>query len=177
MRKLGLNANSSDVVVSVVCQKLHGEQLLAENVDLCTQLDRVWLDTDYGDLMNTTFALIPAGRSPATYRLGEALSAGAIPVFIHNDFVKPFPNRIPWRLCSFSFPVEEAPYIIETLRAVPQEKLTAMQVKDKRAKNDTGGSKHGGASRASVCLQAVSIACGTWKRFPTTEYFFTDQGG
>lgn len=34
--------------------------------------------------MNTTFALLPAGRSPATYRLAEALSAGALPVFIHQ---------------------------------------------------------------------------------------------
>ncbi|CAB1113584.1 unnamed protein product [Ectocarpus sp. CCAP 1310/34] len=78
--------------------------------------------------MNTTFALLPAGRSPATYRLAEALSAGAIPVFIHQDFVKPFPGQIPWSEFSFSFPPEEAPRILETLRAVPDKKLAQMQV-------------------------------------------------
>ncbi|CAM9123156.1 unnamed protein product [Ectocarpus sp. 6 AP-2014] len=81
----------------------------------------------YGDLMNTTFALLPAGRSPATYRLAEALSAGALPVFIHQDFVKPFPGKIPWSEFSFSFPPEEVPRMLKTLRAVPDKKLAQMQ--------------------------------------------------
>lgn len=53
--------------------KAHCESLLAE-----------YNKQDYKDLMNSTFALVPGGRSPATYRLGEVLSAGCIPVFVHE---------------------------------------------------------------------------------------------
>lgn len=59
-------------------------QLLSWNKELCQSSQKGYDETSYADLMNTTFALLPAGRSPATYRLGEALSAGALPVFIHQ---------------------------------------------------------------------------------------------
>lgn len=59
-------------------------QLLSWNKELCESSRKEYDRASYGDLMNTTFALLPAGRSPATYRLGEALSAGALPVFIHQ---------------------------------------------------------------------------------------------
>ncbi|CAN0262342.1 unnamed protein product [Ascophyllum nodosum] len=127
IRQLGVSANSSDVVVLESCQELHKEHLLPENVELCQNLKKESLQHDYNDLMNTTFALIPAGRSPATYRLGEAMSAGAIPVFFHNGFVKPYPDRIPWRLCSFTFSLEDAPVVIDILRAVPKKKLFFLQ--------------------------------------------------
>ncbi|CAM9492023.1 unnamed protein product [Laminaria digitata] len=124
----GTAINGSRVVVVERCQKKFKEHLLSRNVELCEGLEQEYNKTDYGDLMNTTFALVPAGRSPATYRLGKALSAGAIPIFIHQNFVKPFPGIIPWSTFSFSFPAEEAPRIIETLREVPVEKLAKMQV-------------------------------------------------
>ncbi len=59
--------------------------------------------------------------------------AGAAAVLYHvnlhpQDFVKPFPGLIPWQDFSFSFPPEEAPRILDTLRAVPEAKLTRMQV-------------------------------------------------
>lgn len=128
VRQIAIEVDSPDVVVVETCQELHGEHLLPENLELCEDLARQYGEYDYGDLMNTTFALIPAGRSPATYRLAEALSAGAIPVMIHSGFVKPFPDRIPWRLFSMSFPIEEAPGIIDVLRSIPEPQLAAMQV-------------------------------------------------
>eukprot|EP00904_Undaria_pinnatifida_P003028 jgi/Undpi1/12726/HiC_scaffold_6.g02394.m1 len=117
----------SGVVVVEMCDRFHGEPERPRNLKMCQGLQKEYDKTDYGDLMNTTFALLPAGRSPATYRLGEALSAGAIPVFIHQNFVKPFPGRIPWQTFSFTFPAEEAPRIIDTLRAVSPRKLAKMQ--------------------------------------------------
>ena len=60
------------------------KQLLSWNADKCRRFNRDYHTTSYDDLMNTTFALVPSGRSPATYRLAEALSAGALPVFIHQ---------------------------------------------------------------------------------------------
>lgn len=49
-------------------------------------------------------------------------------MFVNNDFIKPFPDRIQWRLFSYSFPTEEIPRLIDTLRSVPAEKLAEMQV-------------------------------------------------
>lgn len=83
-------SNDPRVAVAVKCMETHLEHLQPHNVEFCTLAKRRFGSLDYADLMNSTFALIPAGRSPATYRLGEALSAGAIPVFIHQNFVKPF---------------------------------------------------------------------------------------
>ena len=72
---------------------------------------------------------MPAGRSPATYRLAEVMSAGAIPVFVARDIVKPFPERVDWSSLSFSFPPEEVgPAMMDTLRSVPPTELLAMQV-------------------------------------------------
>lgn len=65
---------------------------------------------------------------PRNVPLGEVLSAGAIPVFIHEDFVKPFPELIPWRRCSFTFPPEHSANILQTLRSVSPHKLATMQV-------------------------------------------------
>lgn len=129
VRHIGQTEDDKDVVVVEKCQTRHKEQLLARNVDLCEGLKRAYDQTEYKDLMNTTFALIPSGRSPATYRLGESLFAGALPVFIHQDFVKPFPGLIPWNDFSFTFAPEDAPRILETLRAVPDKRLVEMQVR------------------------------------------------
>lgn len=61
----------------------------------------------------------------------DAVAATAVvnpSYLLRQDFVKPFPGLIPWQDFSFSFPAEEAPRILETLRAVPEEKLAQMQV-------------------------------------------------
>lgn len=128
MRNIGQTSQDTDVVVVEKCQTRHNEHKLSWNVELCQSLQQEYDTFDYKDLMNTTFALLPGGRSPATYRLGEALSAGTIPVFIIKDYVKPFPGRIPWRKFSLCFPTEEAEHVLEFLRAIPMEKVIEMQV-------------------------------------------------
>lgn len=151
VRNLGEPAGS-DVVVVELCQTRHNEHLLPRNVDLCERLQKEYVETDYEDLMNTTFALLPGGRSPATYRLGEALSAGAIPVFIHQNFVKPFPDRIPWKDFSFSFPADAAPEILDVLRAVPEEEITKMQA--------SGG--YASTLNAGLCFQTTRSTALNW---------------
>lgn len=55
----------------------------------------------YSDLMNTTYALILPGAKIATIRLLEAMSAGAIPVFVDiGDYIRPFSSLIRWHDCS-----------------------------------------------------------------------------
>ena len=55
----------------------------------------------YLELLNTTFALVPAGESPASMRLPEVLAAGAVPVFVSGDtasasaYVRPYDEVVP----------------------------------------------------------------------------------
>lgn len=59
-------------IVSVVkCSDMHGDEKLPENVDYCDRSERRYDSFDYERLMNTTFALVPGGRSPGSFRLGE----------------------------------------------------------------------------------------------------------
>ncbi|CAM9904738.1 unnamed protein product [Sphacelaria rigidula] len=58
------------------------------------------------------------------------MSAGAIPVFIGRDIVRPFREQIPWPLFSFIFTPDEAETVmLPTLKAVSPESLEKMQVR------------------------------------------------
>lgn len=85
-----LHDEASGVIMSMHCFENHGQHLLPENVDYCQYLKDRYEDHDYASLMNTTFGLVPAGRSPGTYRLAEVMGAGAIPVIVARDTVPPF---------------------------------------------------------------------------------------
>lgn len=59
----------------------------------------------------------------------QVMSAGAIPVFVGRDLVRPFDEEFDWDKFSFVFtPDEVGPGLIETLRAVSPEQLKEMQV-------------------------------------------------
>lgn len=58
------------------------------------------------------------------------MSAGAIPVFVVRDWVKPFQETIDWASFSFSFsPDDVGTRMVEVLRAVPPDELKKMQVR------------------------------------------------
>lgn len=58
------------------------------------------------------------------------MSAGAIPVFVVRDWVKPFQEQVDWSSFSFSFtPDAVGPAMVEMLRAVPPDELKEMQVR------------------------------------------------
>lgn len=137
MSLVPLHDEQHGVVISVHCFDKHGEHLLPENVEYCQSLSNRYDDYDYGNLMNTTFGLVPSGRSPGTFRLGEVMSAGAIPVFVGRDLVPPFRERFDWPSFSFSFsPDQVGAYMVETLRAVPRAQLDEMQVSKARLRSD-----------------------------------------
>jgi len=111
------------------CSSLHGHHQDPKNLAFCRRLQPAYKEYDYQSLMNTTFGLVPAGRSPATYRLVEAMGAGAIPVVVARDFVLPFREQLDWPSFSFSFaPDQVGPELVRTLRAIPQMQLEEMQV-------------------------------------------------
>ena len=62
----------------------------------CAEYRRAFDTYEFEDLANTTFGLVPAGRSPATYRLAEVMAAGAIPVVVASDYVLPFTGTVDW---------------------------------------------------------------------------------
>lgn len=71
MSMVPIHDEAQGVITAMHCFELHDEHLLPENVKFCEQLKARYDDYSYDELMNTTFGLIPGGRSPGTYRLGE----------------------------------------------------------------------------------------------------------
>lgn len=59
----------------------------------------------------------------------QVMSAGAIPVFVVRDWIKPFQEQIDWPSFSFTFtPDQVGPSMVQVLRAVPPDQLRFMQV-------------------------------------------------
>ena len=95
----------------------------------CSNWNREFGDYDYVDLLNSTFALIPGGRSPGTYRLTEALMAGSIPVFVDQfddrAYVRPLDGIVPWELMSIRIPASLIHTLIPTLLRWSREDIVA----------------------------------------------------
>eukprot|EP00752_Nemacystus_decipiens_P003214 g2975.t1 len=106
---------------------------LAET-EYCERIGQGYDNHDYGSLMNTTFGLIPSGRQPSTFRLGEVMGAGAIPVMVARDVVLPFREQLDWPSFSLAFaPDQVGPDMISALREVPRLQLEEMQRKSLEA--------------------------------------------
>ena len=122
--------NGHDVIVATTCEHPTNNYKRTEHPELgegCDEDREVHAKYDFVDLMNSTFALVPAGRQPASYRFTEALSAGAIPVLIADNYVKPFDSIIPWYTCLLQFPTTEMHRIVKTLRSMPDEEKLKRQ--------------------------------------------------
>lgn len=122
--------NGKDVVVVETCDGKTNTKLLKSHPELgsgCKEGQAVYDSYDYMELMNSTFALAPAGRSPASYRMFEVLSNGAIPVLMADNYVKPFETLIQWQYCLLQFPTDEVPRILPTLRALSRTEVEDRQ--------------------------------------------------
>ncbi|KAG0579154.1 hypothetical protein M758_4G077400 [Ceratodon purpureus] len=125
----GMN-NGKDVVVVETCEGKTNTKLLKSHPELgsgCKEGQAVYDSYDYMELMNSTFALAPAGRSPASYRMFEVMSNGAIPVLIADNYVKPFETLIQWQYCLLQFPTNEVHRVLPTLRALPRKEVEDRQ--------------------------------------------------
>lgn len=89
----------------------------------CEENHKVYKKYSFGDLMNSTFGLAPAGRGPSSFRLLEILSAGSIPVLVSDNFVLPFDMLIQWERCVLMFPTTEMHRILPTLRGLKPEEV------------------------------------------------------
>jgi len=99
---------SKGVIVAVTTRHVTNDKQINLNTNLTrTKLDVDELEAekfDYCDLMNSSYAFTPGGRSPASYRLIESLHSGAIPIlfFERGDerVVLPYENIINWEDCA-----------------------------------------------------------------------------
>ncbi|CAI5996916.1 unnamed protein product [Closterium sp. NIES-64] len=81
--------NGKDVVVLTRCGGSTNARILAEEPSLkpeCDEDAKLYTQYDFADVMNTTFTLAPAGRQGSTYRFLEALTVGAIPVVVADNW-------------------------------------------------------------------------------------------
>ena len=133
-----LSTARQKVVVVEECHKVHQ---LHEHRAFCASLDRgMKASPPYTVLLNSTFALVPGGRQPASFRLNEVMAAACIPVFVSGDertsspYVRPFNTKIDWGSISLHFAFGETAEVIHaTLAALPKEKLHHMQEGVRRA--------------------------------------------
>ena len=122
--------NGEDVVVATSCRQVTNDGLRKARPELgvnCDEDGEVHAKYNFRDLMNTTFGLAPAGRAPTSFRLIEVMSAGAIPVLINDNFVKPFDTLIRWHECLMIFPTSQMRRVIPALRAIRVEDLVKRQ--------------------------------------------------
>lgn len=130
----GAVVNGSKVVVVERCRTKIEERLLSRTRELCEGLQRKYIRRPItATSLTQRSRWCPPGESPAPYWLEKEVSAGAILVVIHHNFVQPFPGVIPWSTLSFSFPAEQVPRIIDTLGAVPAQKLLGAQMGNSHA--------------------------------------------
>lgn len=123
--------NGKDIVVATSCsQHPNHVEIRQRNATVdaeCRRHDALYDSYDFADLMNTTFGLAPAGRQPSTHRFAEILSAGAIPVLIADNYVKPFDTLVQWHRCILEFPSTEIHRIVGAVRAMKREEVERRQ--------------------------------------------------
>ncbi|MCO5568377.1 hypothetical protein L7F22_022076 [Adiantum nelumboides] len=122
--------NGKDVIVAVTCNQVTNNKIRSQNPDAgkgCGEDEPRYKQYEFKELMNSTFGLAPAGRSSASYRLIEAMSAGAIPVLVTDNYVKPFEGLIRWHQCALQFPTSEIARILPALRTMSREEMERRQ--------------------------------------------------
>ncbi|KAH8952137.1 hypothetical protein BDL97_09G069200 [Sphagnum fallax] len=122
--------NGEDIIVLTSCQHPITASIKREHPELgihCDEDEETYAKYDYIDLMNTTFAIVPAGIQASSYRFIEVLSAGAVPVLIADNYVKPFEKLIQWHKCLLQFPSSEMHRIVQVLRGLSPTEILQRQ--------------------------------------------------
>lgn len=92
------------------------------------------LPETYAELMlRTTFALCPRGNGLYSYRLVEAMAAGALPVVLANDYVPPFPDLLNISSFVLVVPEQQLSVVPDMLRRIPHHEIKVMRVRMRRA--------------------------------------------
>lgn len=126
---LNIDQRRPDVLIHLRCFHLHGWRGKRAYKATCDRLESTFVQSDYLDLMNTTFALVPGGRQPSCHRLSEVMAAGAVPVFVYPEvgWIKPYHPRIDWNALSLTSTPTQVPQILAHLREIPPLRVAAMR--------------------------------------------------
>ncbi|KAH7425597.1 hypothetical protein KP509_11G061600 [Ceratopteris richardii] len=122
--------NGNDTIVAVTCRHVTNDKIRWRHPEEgagCDEDEVLYQRYSFQDLMNTTFGLAPAGRSPSSYRLIEILSAGAIPVLIADNYVKPLGGLIQWDRCLLEFSTSRMERILPMIRAIGRTEMRRRQ--------------------------------------------------
>lgn len=83
--------------------------------------------TDIAMLMRSTFTLCPAGFGRWTFRLGQALRYGSIPVLLADGYALPHEDAVDWSSCALVVPEDELGSVPQRLRALPTAEVAHLQ--------------------------------------------------
>jgi len=78
-------------------------------------------------LLNSQFALCPRGNGYYSYRITEAMSAGAIPVILSDRYVLPFDDIVDWKAFSVIIPENRWENVVSVLHSFSAEDIAAMR--------------------------------------------------
>lgn len=75
-------------------------------------------------LSDSIFAAVPRGDCKYSYKFTEALSAGAIPVYLGDNWVWPFrAELVKWEECAVILPERDVDHTMQVLKEIsPQER-------------------------------------------------------
>jgi len=108
--------NATDIYVDVQCRK---------NRRVYKQYDTP--GTMYHEIMmNSTFGFCPGGAGVSSYRLGEYMSTGTIPVVV-GDIAAPFAPEVDWSQCWIEVSEARVVDIPRILRAMPADEIRKRQ--------------------------------------------------
>ncbi|KAJ7521320.1 hypothetical protein O6H91_19G047900 [Diphasiastrum complanatum] len=122
--------NGKDIIVATSCKHFINDLNRQKDPALgahCDEDEAIYANYTFGDLMNSTFGLVPAGVSPNSYRFVEVLSAGAIPVLIADNYVKPFDTLFEWHRCILQFPSTEMHRVASAVQGMKREEVEKRQ--------------------------------------------------
>ena len=138
------------VVVEVLCDRPKGEKPRPSPLAASTRESYVGL------LLNSTFAFTPGGGGPHSYRFGEALAAGAIPV-VPSNLLLPFEPEISWAECAVRVKDEDIVDLPRLLATRSLKEVQAMRAACARLFDEVVGTDDRPAFRLSVRLWVARL--------------------
>lgn len=83
--------------------------------------------SDIAMIHRSTFTLCPAGFGRWTFRLGQALRLGSIPVLLADGYRMPHSDSIDWSNCIITVNERDVDAVPDLLRDIPPSQVTEMQ--------------------------------------------------
>lgn len=118
------NISSQDVVIDVECVHINRWDISKKTVVHPYQSS----SSSYEDMMwNSVFGFAPGGSAVGSFRFGEILSTGGIPVVVGVDFVPPLAPEVDWSSCVVYVTESRIIDLPSILRSIPESEVRQRQ--------------------------------------------------